>query len=130
MGLTILAGGCRYMTDTGKIEEKRCDSCAARGVCEMEPRARELAAILSNQWVRTDAALPPKTALILYLEYPSQVPSGTVRCGYYDSRRQQYIEQGSGKTLPANRVIAWMSLPEVPSEIYMPHLSTNRAYLD
>jgi hypothetical protein len=130
MGLTILAGGCRYMTDTGKIEEKYCDQCPVQGSCEIEPHAREIAAILSRQWVRTDFVLPPKARLVLYLEYPSNVPSGTVYCGYYDRRRHQYIEQGSGKTLPAERIIAWMGLPEVPKEIYPAQRAANRACLD
>ena len=55
---------------------------------------------------------------ILYLEYPSAEPSGTVHCGFYDRRRCQFIEQGSAEAIPKDRVVAWMPIPHVPLEIY------------
>ena len=118
MTIMILAGGCRRTTDTGQEEEKYCHECPEQNSCDLEPRARELARIISSQWVKTHDRPPPQAALILYLEYPSAEPSGTVRCGSYDGRRRKFIEQESGEATPKNLVIAWMPVPEVPVEIY------------
>jgi|APFre7841882630_1041343.scaffolds.fasta_scaffold12797_5 hypothetical protein len=131
MGLTILAGGGRHMTATGKIEAKRGNAYTTQGTGRIEPpHAQELAAIRANRWISTDTALPPKATPILYLEHSATVPAGTVHCGHYDRRRRQYLEQGSGSVTPANRVIAWMPVPEIPEAISLSLRAANRAYLD
>jgi hypothetical protein len=68
MGMTILAGGGRHMTATGKHEAKRYNAYTAQGPDRIEPPARELAAMLADQWISTDTALPPQALPILYLE--------------------------------------------------------------
>jgi hypothetical protein len=130
MGMTILAGGGRHMMATGKHEAKRYNAYTAQSAGRSEPPARELAAMLANQWISTDTALPPQALPILYLEYPATVPAGTVHCGHYDRRRRQYLEQGSGSAIPANQVIAWLPIPEIPPPIYRSRRAANRAYLD
>jgi hypothetical protein len=130
MGLTILAGGCRYVADTGKAEETRCNECPERGACLTEPGVQELATVFSKQWVATDSTTPPGATPILYLVYSSRSSSGTVHYGHYDTRRRRYIEQGSGNAFCALQVIAWMSLPKVPPEVYSQSRFQNRACLD
>lgn len=117
MGITIIGGGCRDVSDDGKIRENECDSCFKRGVCEFEPRARELAEF-SKLWMRTDDDLPPEMTPILYLEHPSEDASGTVHYGYFDSDSRTYRQLPSGKPLSAECVIAWMPVPEIPRSIY------------
>lgn len=118
MGITIFAGGCRYTTETGEIAEKRCDECFSHGTCDLEPRARELGRLISNQWLSTADLPPPEDTAILYLEYPSAEPAGTIRLGDYDGLSGQYREQGSGERLPDSAVVAWMLVPPVPTEIF------------
>ena len=118
MPITILAGGCRRTTATGQVEEKSCQACPEQNTCDLEPRARELARMISNQWVKSHERPPPTETPILYLEYPSAEPSGTVHCGFYNRRRRKFIEQGSAEAIPKDRVIAWMPIPQVPLEIY------------
>jgi len=118
MSLMILAGGCRRTTDTGQVEEKYCKECPEQTACDLEPRARELARMVSSQWVKTRDRPPPQAVPLLYLEYPSAEPSGTVHCGAYDGRRRQFIEQQSGEAVPKDAVIAWLPIPTVPTEIY------------
>ncbi len=118
MGLTIFAGGCRYTTDDGKTKIKHCNECFSYDTCKLEPRARELAESISRQWVNTEDLLPPEARPVLYLEYPSELPAGTVHIGYYEADRGRYIEQVSGESLLKKAVIAWMPLPEVPAAIY------------
>ncbi|MFO1432257.1 MAG: hypothetical protein U1F76_19295 [Candidatus Competibacteraceae bacterium] len=77
-----------------------------------------LADILSRQWVRTDAALPPAATTVLYLGYSSDTSASTLHCGRYDPHRQSFIEQGSGATLPQEAVLAWMPIPRLPEGIY------------
>ena len=101
-----------------KWKNKDCPEGPEQNSCDLEPRARELARIISSQWVKTHDRPPPQAALILYLEYPSAEPSGTVHCGSYDGRRRKFIEQESGEATPKNLVIAWMPIPKVPTEIY------------
>jgi hypothetical protein len=112
----IFAGGCRYTTDDGKM--KRCTECFSQDTCKLEPHARELAESISRQWVSTEDLLPPEATPVLYLEYPSELPAGTVHIGYYQTDRGRYIEQLSGESLREKAVIAWMPLPEVPAAIY------------
>ena len=118
MPIMIFAGGCRRTTDTGQEEEKDCHECPEQNSCDLEPRARELARIISSQWVKTHDRPPPEAAPILYLEYPSAELSGTVHYGSYDGRRRKFIEQESGEATPKNLVIAWMPIPKVSTEIY------------
>jgi len=118
MSLMIFAGGCRYTTEDGKTKTRQCKECFSRGACELEPQARVLAETLSSQWVSTTESLPPGGMAILYLEYPSELRTGTVHVGYYDGDDGSYIEQASGASLPEKAVVAWMSLPEVPAAIY------------
>ena len=118
MSLMIFAGGCRYTTEDGKTKTRQCKECFSRGACELEPQARVLAETLSSQWVSTTESLPPGGAAILYLEYPSELRTGTVHVGYYDGDDGSYIEQTSGASLPEKVVIAWMPLPEVPAGLY------------
>jgi hypothetical protein len=118
VAIEIFAGGCRLTTDTGKIEERYCNECPEQTACDLEPRARELARIIANQWVNARDALPSKAVGVLYLESSSAESSRTVHYGYYDQRQRQFIEQGSAKVIPENLVIAWMPVLEVPVEIY------------
>jgi hypothetical protein len=118
MALTIFAGGCRYTTDDGKTKTKHCNECFSQGTCELEPRARELAEIISRQWVSTENLPPPEETAILYLEYPSETLAGTVYLGYYEADEGRYLELATGEALSEQAVIAWMTLPEVPEEIY------------
>ncbi len=117
MGLTIFAGGCRYRTDNGKTIAKRCSECHPESICERGRYAQELAAIIANQWVRTNELLPPLGATILYLEYSPGMPA-RVYLGYYDESERKYLEQASAASLPENRVIAWMPVPEVPDTLH------------
>ena len=118
MGLMIFAGGCRSPGGDGKTKTKQCKECYAFGACELEPQAQALAETLSNQWINTTESLPSGGAAILYLEYPSELRTGTIHVGYYESDEGSYIEQSSGASLPEKAVIAWMPLPEVPAGIY------------
>lgn len=118
MGLMIFAGGCRHTAADGKMKTKQCKECHSLGACEMEPQARALAETLSKQWIGTTECLPPGGTAILYLEYPSELRTGTIHVGYYESDEGSYIEQSSGASLPEKAVIAWMPLPEVPGGIY------------
>jgi hypothetical protein len=118
MAIRIFAGGCRSTADTGKVEERYCNECPEQTACDLEPRARELARMIASHWVKTRDVLPPKGAGVLYLEYPSVEPSGTVHYGYYDQRRRKFIEQESGEATLKDLVIAWMLVPKVPVETY------------
>ncbi|MFO1428570.1 MAG: hypothetical protein U1F76_00285 [Candidatus Competibacteraceae bacterium] len=118
MGLMIFAGGCRYPAADGKTTTKQCKECHSFGACELEPQARALSELLSNQWISTAESSPPGGTAILYLEYPSELRTGTIHVGYYESDDRSYIEQSSGASLPDKAVIAWMPLPEVPAGIY------------
>ena len=118
MALTIFAGGCRYTTDDGKTKTKHCNECFSQGTCEMEPHARKLAEIISSQWVSTEDLPPPEETAILYLEYPSATPENAVHLGYYEADEGRYLELATAEALPEQAVIAWMTLPEVPEEIY------------
>ena len=118
MGLMIFAGGCRYATDDGKTKTKHCNECISQGTCEMEPRARKLVEIISSQWVSTENLPPPEETAILYLEYPSATPENAVHLGYYEADEGRYLELATGEALPEQAVIAWMTLPDVPEEIY------------
>ena len=118
MPIMILASSYRRTTDIGQEEEKDYHECPEQNSCDLEPRARELARIISSQWVKTHDRPPPQAAPILYLEYPSAEPSGIVHYGSYDDRRRKFIEQESGEATPKNLVIAWMPIPKVPTEIY------------
>lgn len=45
-GLRIIADGCRYILNDGRIVEKYCNECNAEGKsCELESCARKLAGI-------------------------------------------------------------------------------------
>ncbi len=118
MGLTIIAGGCRSTTADGKTTTTRCAACPSQGACELEPRARELATIVSDQWVSTADLAPPEETRILYLEYLSGLESSAVRLGSYDAAKGAYLEAASGQVLPEKTVIAWMLIPEAPPAIY------------
>ena len=49
-GLKITAGGCRYRANNGKLRNKRCHLCLARGnTCELEPYARRLAELAASR---------------------------------------------------------------------------------
>ena len=124
MGITIIAGGCRTASEDGKIvEENSCNTCDRQGVCELEPRARQLAELMSEQWVSTGEDLPPDMYPILYLEYPSEAAGGTVHFGYYDGESRVYCEWASKLSLAEESVVAWMLVPEVPERIYKSHNS-------
>jgi hypothetical protein len=110
----IFAGGCRSKTDIGHIEEKHCNECQAYELCELEPRARQMAKIVSEQWVRTSDMAPSRTTPLLYLEYPSFEPNGTLHLGHFDRQRRRFVEQGTGETLSEHAVIAWMPVPPAP----------------
>jgi hypothetical protein len=118
MGITIFAGGCRYIGDDGQIQVRNCDDCIQQKFCDREPRARELAAKIAGQWIKTSDRLPLDREPILYLEYPSSVPTGTVHYGYYDGKRKSYTEWGSGHTLTKQRIIAWIQAAPVPEHVY------------
>ncbi len=126
MSLMIFAGGCRYTTADGKTKTRQCKECFSRGACELEPQARALAETLSSQWISTTESLPPGGAAILYLEYPSELRTGTVHVGYYESDEGSYIEQASGASLSEKAVVAWMPLPEIPPAIYKNRRSVRR----
>lgn len=118
MGITILAGGCRQETDDGKVEEKRCNECFAQESCELAPRARELAQAIIHQWARTDQRKPPEAVPILYLEYPSAEPSGTVHLGHYNNAKRRFQAKAGRKWLPEEAVIAWMAVPQMPERVF------------
>jgi len=118
MGLTIVAGGCRDTNEaTGKIEEQHCNTCVAQEHCELHPQARQLAEVIANQWLRTDAKPPPADTAILLLQYSARNAASQARLGRYDSKRRLYIEAGSNNTLPERTVLAWMPIPPVPDAI-------------
>ena len=111
----------RYISDNGTIREDKHYPArpTTSGNREREMYSDSvLADILSRQWVRTDAALPPAATTVLYLGYSSDTAADTMHCGHYDPRRQGFVEQGSGATLPQEAVIAWMPILKLPAEIY------------
>jgi hypothetical protein len=119
MGITIFAGGCRQTTQDGKSEEKNCNKCAEQGLCELEPRARKLAQIITAPWISTVDRSPAEATAVLYLEYPSEeTPLGKIRYGHYEKTRKRYVEQASGSSLFEKYVIAWMPVPAIPNAIY------------
>lgn len=118
MGITIIAGGCRSTSDDGLIQDNQCNTCASQTTCEFEPRARELAALFSSQWISVDEGLPPEGNFVLYLEYPSETPRGTLHLGYYDRNKKRFIGQADATSLVKKQVLAWMPVPEVPFEFY------------
>ncbi|MCP5458638.1 MAG: hypothetical protein H6971_03275 [Gammaproteobacteria bacterium] len=98
-----------------------CNRCERQGSCELEPQARELGVANAQQWISCTDETPPMLEAILFLEYPSDMPLGTVRHGYYDADSEVYMEWTSGLALPAQAVIAWMQVPDVPKAIYQGH---------
>ena len=111
----------RYVSDNDTIRQDK--HYPARPINSGE-RKREmysdpaLADILSHQWVRTDAVLPPAATTVLYVGCSSDTAANTVHCGHYDPRQQAFVEQGSGATLPQEAVVAWMTIPKLPAGIY------------
>jgi hypothetical protein len=87
----------------------------------MEPRARELEVLVSDQWVSSSVELPPEKRPVLFLEHSSKTPLDTVRYGHYDHNEKKFRESASGKILPAESIIAWMPVPRVPGRIYRKH---------
>jgi hypothetical protein len=126
MGIMIIPGGCRKVDNNGQSVRKSCDTCMQPGICAMEPRARELAELISQQWVSARKETPPAREDLLYLERSSRVPSGIVHHGYYDESRKVYIAWATDHTLPANAVIAWMLVPPVPETIHQSRKSKGR----
>lgn len=118
MTIKIFAGGCRSITDTGQVEDRYCNECPEQNVCDLEPRAPELARIFSDEWVKMQDRLPSKTSSVLYLENSDEKPSGILHYGYYNWRQKRFIEQGSEEATPQDVVIAWMRIPEVPAGIH------------
>jgi hypothetical protein len=118
MAIKIFAAGCRHMTDTNGVEVRHCDQRFAQNACELEPRVRELTELIRSQWTQTSAVRPPQEVAVLYLEYPSAKPFGTVHYGHYVAHQRQFIEQGSGEVLPEELVMAWMPIPAPPAGIY------------
>jgi hypothetical protein len=121
MPITIIAGGCRVTSDEGKIGTSHCDFCPQQGNCDMEPRARELEELVSDQWVNSSLELPPEKKPILFLEHSSKAPLDTIRYGQYEHHKKKYTESSSGRTLPEEAIIAWMPIPRVPGRIYRKH---------
>lgn len=118
MGITIMAGGCRTIDKKGKLEERQCNTCFSRTTCELEPRARKLSALFSNQWVKREDLLPLASNPILYLAYSSTSPTEVLHLGHYDSSLQGFVEKNSGVLIPEQQVLAWMAIPTVPAEIH------------
>jgi hypothetical protein len=116
-----MPGGCRRTGKTGQLERQNCNQCVRQGFCEIEPRARELGEMLAQQWVSCKEETPPPLEAILFLEYPSDMPSGTVRHGYYESDSETYVEWISGQAWPRPAVIAWLLVPDVPAAIFKSH---------
>lgn len=118
MGITIIAGGCRSTDDEGQIQVNQCSTCESQTTCEFEPQARELTTLFSSQWISVDEGHPPEGNLVLYLEYPSETPTGSVHLGYYDKITRRFISQANGNGLLRKQVLAWMPVPAVPLERY------------
>lgn len=119
--IMIFPNDRRSRSDNGSIREDRhyLVSPTTSGGREREMYSDAvLADILSHQWIRTDAALPPAATTVLYLGYSSDTAADTIHCGHYDSHRQAFVEQGSGAALPQEAVIAWMMIPKLPATIY------------
>jgi hypothetical protein len=127
MTIRILAGGCRFTTATGKVEDICCNDYLEQTVCDLEPCARERVWRLSEQWIKTRHRLPSRTAAVLYLDNSAEEPSATLRYGHYHPRWKTFIEHGSGGTTPHHRVIAWMLIPQVPADIHE-QLRSNQAH--
>ncbi|NJN47238.1 MAG: hypothetical protein HC808_13015 [Candidatus Competibacteraceae bacterium] len=121
MGIMIIPGGCRRVDTNGQSVRQNCDTCVRPGFCELEPRARELAEQISQQWVSTREETPPVMEDLLYLERSPAVPSGVVHHGHYDDVRNAYVAWATDHALPADAVIAWMLIPAVPEKIYQSH---------
>jgi hypothetical protein len=117
MGIKIIAGGCRTVAENGEFEERHCNTCFSRTTCDLEPRARELSALFSSQWVKREDMLPLELHPILYLTCSSESPAGALHLGHYDSVRQCFIEQNSGALMPEQQVLAWMAIPNLPIEM-------------
>jgi hypothetical protein len=113
-----MAGGCRTIDNKGKLEERQCNNCFSRTACELEPRARELSALFSNQWVKREDLLPLASSPILYLTYSSTSSTEALHVGYYDGTRKCFVEQSNSAMIPEEQIIAWMAIPKVPTEIY------------
>lgn len=119
VGIMIMPGGCRKAGKNDRLERQSCNSCPRQGgECEDEPQARELASMMAQQWVSCRDERPPLLEAILFLEYPSDLPSGNIRHGYYDGDSATYVEWASGFALPESAVVAWMLVPDVPKDIY------------
>ncbi|MEZ5583789.1 MAG: hypothetical protein R3F37_14515 [Candidatus Competibacteraceae bacterium] len=118
MGIMIIPGGCRRVDAAGRSVRQSCATCERPGFCELEPRARELAELISNQWVSTREETPPAMEDLLYLERTAMAPSGVVHHGYYDDNQQAYIAWVTDRALSADAVIAWMLVPAVPETVY------------
>ncbi|MEE4380209.1 MAG: hypothetical protein V2J55_22205 [Candidatus Competibacteraceae bacterium] len=119
MGIMIIPGGCRQVDDNGQLVRQSCETCVRPGFCEFEPRAREMAEEVSQQWVSTCEEPPPAMEDLLYLECSSLVPSGVVvHHGYYDENNKTYVAWTTNHALPADSVIAWMLIPAVPEKIF------------
>jgi len=119
MGIMIIPGGCRRIDTNGQSVRQSCETCVRPGVCEMEPRARELAEQISQQWISTREETPPAMEDLLYLERSSMVPSGfIVHHGYYDENNKNYVAWATNHALSAETIIAWMLIPEIPEKIY------------
>ncbi len=121
MPITIIAGGCRVISDEGRVATNRCDTCPQQGNCDREARARELETLVSDQWVSSSIELPPAKSPILFLEHSSKMPFDTVRYGHYDHDERKFKEFASDKTLPEESIIAWMPVPRVSGKIYRKH---------
>ena len=120
MALTIIADGC-IIDKGGAIERRSRDAWHQQGVCEQEPHAREMSRTLANQWVSVRDKLPVTAETILYLEYPANHPASAVRLGRYEHSKKAYLEHGTGKLAPQQRVIAWMPVPQLPDTVYRHH---------
>jgi len=117
MALTIIADGC-IIDKGGATERRSCYACPQQGVCEQEPRARELSRMLASQWVSVRDNPPATVDTILYVEYLAKHPAGSVCLGRYEPTKKTYIEHGTGRLSPPQQVIAWMPVPHIPDAVY------------